>query len=352
VFLRVAPGPDSKPTDLPSQSAYAPATRRVSRRSFSMAVLACVAPAIVKGEQTPLRPMPRIGLLVGDDPEGGVAAFTQTLSELGYADGRNLAIEMRETGGTLPVADAARELARMDLALLVAHSLPGALAVREANPTMPMVIVTTPGFAINGFAKTLDRPGGNVTGIDELPPGVTAHRLELLKTAAPNVSRLALLSTTPGSGVHEIQLADAQEAAARLGIATRPYRATSVPALKEALAAIAADSMDGLLNFQGGLSYVNRQSIVDFAAKHRLPAIYQATVFAQAGGLMTWAPSLVDQFRTAAGYVAQILKGARPGDLPVRYPSRYYLTLNNTAARHLGLSFPPNLLSEADRVLP
>jgi putative ABC transport system substrate-binding protein len=317
-----------------------------------MAVLACVAPVVVRARQSQRRPIPSIGLLLGEDPEGGVAAFKQTLSELGYADGRDLTLEIRETGRTRPGPEAAAELARMDLALVVAHSLPLALAMRAANPAMPMVIVTTPGFTTNGFAKTLERPGGNVTGIDELPPGVTARRLELLKTAAPRVSRLALLSTTPGSGVHEIQLADAQEAAARLGIATRPYRATSLPALEEALAAIAADHMDGLLNFQGGLSYVNRQMIVDFATKHRLPAIYQATVFAHAGGLMTWAPNLVDQFRTAAGYVAQILNGARPGDLPVRYPSRYYLTLNNTAAKNLGVSFPPSLRSQADLVLP
>jgi putative ABC transport system substrate-binding protein len=296
--------------------------------------------------------MARIGLLVGDDPEGGVAAFKQTLSELGYAVGRDLALEIRETGSTRPGPEAAAELARMDLALVVAHSLPLALAMRAANPTMPMVVVTTPGFVTNGFAKSLERPGGNVTGIDELPPGVTARRLELLKSAAPRVSRVALLSTTPGAGAHEIQLADAQEAAARLRVAIRPYRATSVPALNEAFAAIAADGMDGLLNFQGGLSYVNRQMIVDFAAKQRLPAIYQATVFAEAGGLLAWAPNLVDQFRAAAGYVVQILRGARPGDLPVRYPSRYYLTLNNTAAKNLGFSFPQSLLSQADRVLP
>lgn len=352
MFPWVAPGLDVKPTGLPGKRAYAAATGRVTRRSFSMAILACVTPAILRANQSQLRPMARIGLLVGDDPEGGVAAFKQTLRELGYAEGRDLALEIRETGSTRPGSEAAAELARMELALVVAHSLPLALAMRAANPTMPMVVVTTPGFVANGFAKSLERPGGNVTGIDELPPGVTARRLELLKSAAPSVSRVALLSTTPGSGAHEIQLADAQEAAVRLGVATRPYRATSVPALNEAFAAIAADGMDGLLNFQGGLSYVNRQMIVDFAAKHRLPAIYQATVFAQAGGLLTWAPNLVDQFRTAAGYVVQILRGARPGDLPVRHPSRYYLTLNNTAARNLGLSFPQSLLSQADRVLP
>lgn len=317
-----------------------------------MAVLGCVLPAIGGANQVQPRPQRRIGLLVGDDPEGGVVAFKQRLRELGYVDGRNLAIEMRETVSPRPDYDPATELARMDIELVVAHSLPGALATRAANPAMPMVIVTTPGFVNNGFAKTLDRPGGNVTGIDELPPGVTARRLELLKTAAPAVSRVALLSTTPGVGSHEIQLADAQQAAARLGMTTKAYRATSVAELKQALAAIVADDSNALLNFQGGLSYVNRQLIVDHAAKHRVPAIYQATVFAEAGGLMTWAPNLVDQFRTAAEYVSQILKGARPGDLPIRYPSRYYLTLNNTAARNLGFVFPPALLSKADRVLP
>lgn len=352
MFPRLAPGLDAKPTGLPGRRACAAATRRVTRRSFSMAVLVCIAPTILRGSQSQPRPVARIGLLVGDDPEGGVAAFRQTLTDVGYVEGRNLEIVMRRTGSTRPGAEAAAELARMDLALVVAHSLPLALAVRAANPAMPMVIVTTPGFITNGFAKTLERPGGNVTGIDELPPGVTARRLELLKTAAPGISRVALLSTTPGSGSHEVQLADAQQAAARLGVTTRTYRATSVAELEQVLAAIAADDMNGLLNFQGGLSYVNRQLIVDFAAEHRLPAIFQATVFAQAGGLMTWAPNLVDQFRTAAGYVNQILKGARPGDLPIRHPSRYYLTLNNRAARKLGLVFPAALVSKADRILP
>lgn len=328
------------------------ATTRVTRRSFSIAVLGCVLPAVAGANQAQPRPLRRIGLLVGDDPEGGVAAFKQTLRELGYVEGRNLAIEMRETVNPRPGADPAGELARMDVELVVVHSLPGALATRAANPAMPLVIVTTPGFVNNGFAKTLERPGGNVTGIDELPPGVTARRLELLKTAAPAVSRVALLSTTPGSGSHEIQLADAHQAATRLGVTTKPYRATSAAELKQALAAIVADDMNGLLNFQGGLSYVNRHLIVDVAAKHRVPAIYQATVFAEAGGLMAWAPNLVDQFRTAAAYVDQILRGARPGDLPIRYPPRYYLTLNNTAARNLGFVFPSALLSKADRVLP
>jgi putative ABC transport system substrate-binding protein len=217
---------------------------------------------------------------------------------------------------------------------------------------MPLVIVTTPGIISNGFATSIQRPGGSATGIDELPPGVTATRLELLKTAAPTVSRVALLSTTPGRGGHEAQLADAQDVAARLGVTVKPYRAMTIADLKQALAAIGADGMNGLMTFQGGLSFVNRQLIVDFAAAQRMPGMYQATVFATAGGLMTWAPDIVEQFRAAAGYVDQILKGAKAGELPIRYPARYYLTLNSTTARNLGLTFPPALLSKADRVLP
>ena len=159
----------------------------------------------------------------------------------------------------------------MDLELVVVQALPAALAARTANPAMPLVIVTGPGLVGNGFARTIEHPGGNATGIDELPPGVTARRLELLKTAAPAVSRVALLSTTPGRGGHEAQLADAQEAASKLGVTVKPYRANSLVELEHALGVIAAESMNGLLNFQGGLSFVNRQLIVNFAASHRIP---------------------------------------------------------------------------------
>ena len=268
---------------------------------------------------------------------------------LGYIEGQNLSIEVRE--GATPTSTA--ELARMNLELVVAQTLPFALAARAANPAMPLVIVTTPGIVSNGFAKTMEHPGGNATGIDELPPHVTAKRLELLKTAAPAASKVALLSTTPGRGGHETQLADAEEAAGRLGVVVKPYRAVTPEELERALASIAGDGMNGLLNFQGGLSIRNRQSIADFTVKYRIPAIYQATMFAtSAGGLMTWAPDLTEQHREAARYVDKILKGASPGDLPIRYPSRYYLTLNNTAAKNLGLIFPPQLVAQADHVLP
>lgn len=293
----------------------------------------------------------RIGYINGGEPSLNVA-FEAELQRLGYSQGENIAIEKRILSGAPGEGQRySEELARLDLELVVAGALPFALSVRAVNPEMPMVIATCPGMISNGLAQSLERPGGLVTGMDELPPGLTTKRLTLLKAVAPGVSRVALLSTTPGKGGHEIQLADAEQAAITLGLSVKPYRATSLAELRDALASIAADGNDGLLNFQGGLSLANRQLIVDFATAHRLPAIYQATLFAEAGGLMSWAPDLVEQFREAARYVDKILKGASPGELPIRHPAKYFWTVNTTAARKIDLPLAPELLSQADRVL-
>jgi putative tryptophan/tyrosine transport system substrate-binding protein len=325
--------------------------RICGRRSFltSVAVIAGIGPvARIEGHEIRVH---RIGLVVGDDPEGGGTAFRETLRRLGYYEGRNLHIETRSGSAAANTGNPAAELARLDLELLVVISLPNALAARAENINMPLVVVTTPGFVSNGFAESLERPGGNVTGIDELPPGVTAKRLTLLKTAAPAVSRIALLSTTPGKGGHETQLKEAEATASKLGVAVKAYRATSLPELKAALAHIAADDMEGLLNFQGGLSFVHRQLIIDFAAARRIPAIYQATVFASSGGLMTWAPDLVEQYRLAARYADKILRGTKPGDLPIQFPPKYYLTINTATAKRLNLELPQSLIAQADRTL-
>ena len=323
------------------------------RRTFlrSLALLGFASPLLASCGHAPRRSrLRRIGYINGDIPSL-TAAFEGELRRLGYVEDENIQIEKRLLSAPGDLKRSVDELARMDLELIVAGSLPIALAVRAANPAMPMVIATCPGMISNGFALSLEKPGGLVTGMDELPPGVTAKRLSLLKTAAPQVSRIALLSTTPGKGGHETQLADAEQAAASLGVSVTAYRAASVPELEAALAAIVADGRDGLLNFQGGLSLTNRQLIVDFAAAHRLPAIYQATLFAEAGGLMAWAPDLPQQLRTAADYADRILKGAKPGDLPITHPPKYFLTINANAVLALGLSIPPALLAQADRVL-
>jgi len=324
-----------------------------SRRSFvsRFGLFCCTLPLTVFTQVRPSR-VKRIGFLSGAVPTL-ITSFEEELRRLGHISGENIIVEKRiSRPNTSDLAEQAAELAHMDLDLIVAAALPQALEVRKANPAMPMVVITCPGMVSNGFAKTLKRPGGIYTGMDELPPGVTAKRIRLLKTVAPRVSRVALLSTTPGRGGYEVQLADAQKAAKSLRLTVKPYKAASLRELEMALAAIIKDGMDGLANFQGGLSLANRQLIVDFAATHHLPAVYQATFFVEAGGLMAWAPNQEEQYREGARYVDRILRGAKPGELPIHYPSRYYLVINKNAAQGLGLSLPPALLAQADRVLP
>ena len=294
----------------------------------------------------------RIGFMSGAEPSL-IPAFEEELARLGYVPGKNIHVEMRiarrNTNETLVHAT---ELAAMDLDFVVAAALPQALAVRQANPKMPMVIITCPGLVSNGFAETLARPGGIYTGLDELPPGVTRRRLQLLKRAAPAISRVALLSTTPGRGGHETQLADAEAAGRELAVSVKAYRATSLSEITAALEAIRSDQMNGLLNFQGGLSLANRQVIVDFAAAHRLPAVYQSAFFVESGGLMAWAPDQREQYRMGARMAEQILKGKKPGDIPARHPEPYQLHVSRKAAAAIGLTLPPDLVAEADKVLP
>src|SRR5438552_6540402 len=305
-----------------------------SRRWFvsRLGLLGCALPLTASAQRPRPHRVGRIGFLGGGAPTL-VKAFEQEMRRLRYVERENIVIEKRVLRPNSPnVAPQAAELAHMNLDLIMAGWLGAALEVRKNNPAMPMVIATCPGMVSNGFAKSLKRPGGIYTGIDELPPGVTAKRLRLLKTAAPMLSRVGLLSTTPGHGGHEAQLADAEQAAKSLRLTVKAYRATTLSELEGGLASIVSDRMDGILNFTGALSLAYRELIVDFAAKNRLPAIYQEAFFTEAGGLMAWAPDQEGQYREAGRYVDKILKGASPGDLPVRYPGRYYLTINKSAA--------------------
>ncbi|MBC3784204.1 ABC transporter substrate-binding protein [Spirosoma utsteinense] len=294
----------------------------------------------------------RIGFLSGAGVLELEKYFTEELQKLGFTEGKNIHIEKRlaqpnSTDGSIMAA----ELAQMDLSLIVVGSLPFALEVRKNNPQMPMVLATCPGMVSNGFAKSLPHPGSIYTGIDELPDGITAKRLQLLTAAAPSITRIALISATPGIGGHEIQLLEAEKRAATLGVAVKSYRVASLPQLEKALDDLLRDGMNGMLTFQGALTLANRKRMVEFAAQNRIPAIYQQAVFAEDGGLMAWAPDLAQQFRQAAHYVDKILNGAKPGDLPVKHPEKYYLTLNNTAASKIGVRFSQQLLAEATKVV-
>jgi putative ABC transport system substrate-binding protein len=327
---------------------------RATRRKFVRALsLLFVAPSLLCGKETSNKQaIPRIGFLSGAGPLQLEKVFTDELKKLGFHEGKNVQIEMRlARPNTTDLAAMAAELSGMDLTLIVAASLPVALEIRKNNPKMPMVLATCPGMVSNGFAKTLEHPGGIYTGMDELPIGVVAKRLQLLKAAVPNAKRIALLSATPGVGGHEAQLAEAETAAPTLGIEVTPYRVKSLEDLQKALMDLTTDGIDGMVVFQGALTLANRKMVVDFAAQNRLPVIYQQSVFVEVGGLMAWAPDLEQQFREAAHFVEKILKGAKPGDLPVKHPDKYYLTLNKTAANQIGVKFSNELIAEATKVI-
>lgn len=325
-----------------------------SRRKFLKQVsLLSLAPSfLLRYGISKTRTIPRIGFLLGVGYPELDAAFTDELHKLSFIEGQNITIEKRfSKPNSSDGITMAAELAQMDLSLIVAGALPFALEVRKNNPKMPMVIATCPGMISNGFAESMEHPGGIYTGMDELPKGVTSRRLQLLKDVAPSATRIALLSTTPGTGGHEIQLSEAEKVAATLAIEVKPYRAGSLQQLEKALKDLVSDGMNGILSFQGGLALANRELIVNYAEQNKIPGIYNATLYAEAGGLMSWAPDLLQQYREAAHYVSEILKGAKPGNLPVKHPEKYYLTLNASAAKKIALTFPENILAQATRVL-
>lgn len=324
-----------------------------NRRKFlkTLTVLS-VTPSILYGNGfSKNQTIPRIGYINGKSALNLETYFKDELVKLGFRNGENIHIEERLIPANTPSGGAVEELTKMDLSLIVAGALPFALAIRKSNPQMPMVIATCPGMVSNGFAESLEHPGGIYTGLDELSPGVTSKRLQLLKDAVPGIKNVALLSTTPGIGGHEIQLAEAEKTAKTLGIAVKPYRASTLEELEKALNDLVSDGMDGMLNFYGGLSWGNHKLIVDFAMQNRIPAIYQANVFTNAGGLMAWASDYTQQLRETAHYVEKILKGARPGDLPVKYADKYYLTLNAGTAKKLGIKFSKELLAAASKII-
>lgn len=324
----------------------------LSRRSFTGLAVASATSLMAGCAHRPNPRLARIGFMIGEGYPTFVEAFRSELLRLGYGEGENLLLESRVSRGSGDLKRQARELAAVNLDVIVAAALPQALELKAVGTSTPVVVVTAPGFVANGLTRSLQRPSGNFTGIDELPAGITAKRLRLLATAAPHVRKVALLSTTPGSVSHGIQLADAEGEASKMRIAVKAYRATSRAELDQALAGIAADGMQGLVNFQGGLSLSNRDLIIDFVKRHRLPAIYQSRLFVQSGGLMALSPDQEEQFRLAARYAVRVVHGAKPSELPILHPGRYYLSVKLSAAAEIGLKLPQPLLQQADFLLP
>jgi putative ABC transport system substrate-binding protein len=294
----------------------------------------------------------RVGVLMGlaaDDAEAQdrIAAFEQGLQQSGWTNGRNLQIDYRrgagDTDSTRRYADELVALAP-DVILASGGTVMGALL--QATRTVPIVFTQTPDPVAAGFVASLARPGGNATGFTTSEYGTSGKWLELLKEIAPGVTRAAVLrDPTIPSGIG--QFASIQSVAPSFGVELSQLDVRDASEIERDVTAFARGSNRGLIITSSGLAAVHRQLIIKLAARYRLPAIYSYRYFATSGGLISYGPDPIDQYRRAAGYVDRILKG----DLPVQAPTKYELAINLKTAKALGLTVPPTLLARADEVI-
>jgi putative tryptophan/tyrosine transport system substrate-binding protein len=297
---------------------------------------------------------PVIGLLASRSPEDSanvLVAFREALAHAGYAEGQGVVIEYRwARGGYDRLPALAAELIERKVAAIAAFGPPAALAAKAATSNIPVVFVTGGDPVALGLIGSLSQPGGNVTGVNLLVSEVGSKRLAALTELVPSSHTIAML-INPDNPDAEIETGDALAAMRALGRQGFIIRATSESEIETAFAAIMQKHASAL--FVGADSFFNsrRDRIVSLAARSRIPAIYQFREFADAGGLISYGPSLVDAYRHAGDYVGRILAGARPADLPVQQASRFELVINLKTAKTLGLNVPPTLLARADEVI-
>jgi len=276
--------------------------------------------------------------------------FRQGMRDLGYVEGKSLILEPRYSGGKnelLP--ELVADLERVSVAVIVAGPF-GALRVTKQTTTRtPIVMTPSADPVVAGIVQSLDRPGGNVTGITEMAPQLTPKRLEVLKAIVPTLSRVAIL-WQPGTLSEEAfkqMLKDTQAAARPLGIQLQMVEAKEVADFDRAFAAMVKERAEAVIVLVNPMFNVQRGHIIERADKHRLPAIYEWKEFVRSGGLISYGADVQDIYRRAAGYVDKILKGARPADLPVEGPTRFDVSVNLKTAKALGLTIPQSILSQA-----
>src|SRR3989449_4391388 len=322
------------------------------RRTFVAGTVALLAaPHAADGQ--PAGKVYRIGILGNvpvTSPEGARlwGAFIQGLRELGYVEGRNITIEHRYSEGQYGrLPDLAADLVRLNVDVIVAPATQNPLAAKQATRTIPIVMTGAGDPVGGGLVASLARPGGNVTGLSLLAPAVVGKQLELLKEITPQMSRVAVLSN-PSNSSFTVLLGEAKVAAHSLGVQLQTLEARGPDEFERAFAALTRKRAGALLVPTDGMFLLHRARIVELAAKSRLPAMYGTREFV---GLMVYGASLRENFRRAATYVDKILKGAKPGDLPVEQPTKFELVINLKTARALGLTIPPSVLARADEVI-
>ncbi len=276
------------------------------------------------------------------------------MSEVGYVEGRNLIIEYRSADGKQErFPNLANDLVRLNVDLILAASTPHARAAQQATRTIPIVVPVMGDPVADGLVASLARPGGNITGMTSLGPELTAKRLDLLKVALPDLTRVAIL-WHPGAFSESTtsNMLNATAAAARtLRMEVPLLRVDGADQLDSAFSAMTSEPPGGLLIFPSSMFFTEGRRIVDLVVKHQLPSMFPAREYAELGGLMAYGTNIADLFRRSAVYVDKILKGAKPADLPVEQPTKFELVINLKTAKTLGLTVPPTLLSRADEVI-
>jgi putative ABC transport system substrate-binding protein len=300
--------------------------------------------------------MRRIGLLMNlseGDPEAvvRVAAFAGGLGELGWTIGRNVRIEIRWSAGDPErFRKNALELVALAPDVILASGFPSMAALQPITRSLPVVFVLVTDPVGAGFVETLARPGGNVTGFALFEFSMSGKWLELLKRIAPQVTRVGVLrDTTIAAGT--AMFAAIQAVAPSLGVDVSPIGVRDAPEIERAINAFAGSAHGGLIMTPSALAAVHRNLIMALAARHKLPTVYFQRLFVTAGGLASYGPDFIDHHRRAAGYVDRILKGEKPGDLPVQSPTKYETVINLKTATMLGLTVPSSLLAIADEVI-
>jgi putative ABC transport system substrate-binding protein len=274
------------------------------------------------------------------------------LRALGYVEGQNIAYEARFAEGRAErLAGLAAELVRLKVDVIVTQGGLSAVAAKQATSTIPIVMGLSAGDAVaTGLIASLARPGGNITGMTDESVQLSAKRMEILKEAVPKASVIAILWNSDDHGM-TLRYREIEKAARILNVEVQALSVREPDDLTVAFSAMTRRRPDAMFLVADPFTTLNRKRVIEFAATHRIPAMYEFGFIVRDGGLMSYGPSAEDEFRQAALYVDRILKGAKPADLPAVQPTRYYLTVNVKAAATLGLTIPPSVLLRADDVV-
>jgi putative ABC transport system substrate-binding protein len=326
------------------------------RREFvTLLIGATAAWPLAARAQQPDR-MRRVGALMNTaadsaDGQARFAAFVHGLQQLGWTDGRNARLDVRWAAGDPErIRRYAAELVALAPDVILATGGTNLGPLRQVSRTVPTVFTGVSDPVGAGFVDSLARPGGNATGFIAFEWNISGKWLELLKEIAPGVTRAVVLRDTelgPGAS----QFAVIQAVAPSLRVEVNPVNVGGAAEIERAVAAFARAPNGGLIATGGGRMRSHRDLIVKLAARHKLPAVYYDRVYVDSGGLISYGPDFVDQFRRAAGYVDRVLKGEKPADLPVQAPTKYELVINLQTAKTIGLTVPPTLIARADEVI-